>query len=899
MRRVLTFIASVVLTGAAALLAWVSKLPKAPLDVVTVAGSAAALLTAGSSDRIKQEFGRVLDPRNPRSVVLRARFITDKRGRRAPRVRDVGAVDVGVHEAEAINARQFNSAEAVIPPYVTRDAHRWLVNQIHAGGFILIEGRSAAGKTRLAFQAVHEAVPEYRLLIPTDGKALAELAAIGRAPARSVIWLDDLERFLGGDGLTRAVLDRLCPPGTSEVVVLATLRLEERRARTHPVDDLTGHELSQLAEDVLGRARTPNSPLASSLSPPERERARSSTDSRITRALEHSAQDGFGATLCGGPAVVRRFQRAENGETLTGAALVTAAVDARRAGYLAPLPLAALSNLYLLYVPDNDRHRRDLPSLDQAVEWAVAREHGASCLIPRAADTFELFDFLLDHVQRQRAAISIPDQVWDTVAALADPDALLTIGATAYFAGLLPRAENCFRAAAATGNSIAQFNLGVLLKEVGRLPEAEAAYRRAADAGHVDAQYNLGKLLKRGGRLSEAEAVYRRAAESGDTNALYNLGKLLKQDGRESEAEAVYREAAESGHPSALNNLGVLLKGAGRLPEAEEAYRRAADAGNADARYNLGNLLKEEGRAPEAEEAYRRAANLGHVYAQYGLGAILVEAGRLPEAEEAYRRAADAGHLHAQYNLGNVLKELGHLSEAEFAYRRAANAGHADAQYSLGAILVEAGRLSEAEGAFRKAAEAGHLNAQYNLGNLAKEGGRLLEAEAAYRKAAEAGHADAQYNLGKLLKEAGRLYEAEEVYRRAADAGDTDALNNLGVLLKGAGRLSEAEAAYRDAADAGHVDAQYNLGKLLKEAGRVYGAEVAFRQAASAGDADALHSLADLLLEAGRQAEAEGLYLRAASAGDTSVPDRTSATSASRSGAFTMPPAYPNFNPES
>jgi hypothetical protein len=64
------------------------------------------------------------------------------------------------------------------------------VERIHSGGFVLLEGRSVAGKSRLAFQAMIEAVPRHKLLIPDDGKALAELAATGPAPERSVIWLD-------------------------------------------------------------------------------------------------------------------------------------------------------------------------------------------------------------------------------------------------------------------------------------------------------------------------------------------------------------------------------------------------------------------------------------------------------------------------------------------------------------------------------------------------------------------------------------------------------------------------------------------------------------------------------------------------------------------------------------
>ena len=718
MRRVVTFAASVVFAGLAVLLTWVSKLPKAPLDLVTAAGSAAAVLTAGTSDRIKQEFTRLLDPQSPRAQLLKARFLTDSRGRRPPRVRDVGAVDLGVHEAEPIESGRSGSAGGTVPPYVRRDVHPWLVERISSGGFVLIEGRSAVGKSRLAFQAMREAVPEHRLLVPDDGKALAELAALGRAPERSLIWLDDLERFLGSDGLARSVLDRLCPPGTTDVTVLATLRLEERRARVQPADDSAGRELSQLVADVLSRAQTLDSPIAPGLTASERERARASADSRIAHAVERSEQDGFGATLCGGPAVVKRFKRAEQGENLAGAAVVAVVVDARRTGYLRPLPSAALKALYLGYVPEADRYRHDLPTFEQAMDWAVTREHGTSCLIPRADGTYEPFDYLTDYIQSQyqRQVKDIPDQVWDTISTLTEPDMLLRIGVTAYNAKLFPRAEKCFRSAAAAGLSEGWYDLGIVLRDVGRTEEAEAAYRQAAEAGDTNARYNLGVLFREAGRTEEAEAAYRQAAEAGDTDAMNNLGDLLHKAGRTEEAEAAYRQAIAAGHAYARYNLGNLLRETGRTKEAEAAYRQAAGAGDTNAGINLGILLRKAGRTEEAEAAYRQAIAAGDTRAGFNLGILLREAGRTEEAEAAYRQAAEAGHVGAANNLGILLYEAGRTEEAEAAYRQAAEAGDTNAGINLGILLRKAGRTEEAEAAYRQAERDGESGSRSVLG---------------------------------------------------------------------------------------------------------------------------------------------------------------------------------------
>jgi uncharacterized protein len=47
------------------------------------------------------------------------------------------------------------------------------------------------------------------LLIPESCKALRELVDGGLNPVGVVVWLDDLERFLGSDGLTVGLLNLL------------------------------------------------------------------------------------------------------------------------------------------------------------------------------------------------------------------------------------------------------------------------------------------------------------------------------------------------------------------------------------------------------------------------------------------------------------------------------------------------------------------------------------------------------------------------------------------------------------------------------------------------------------------------------------------------------------------
>lgn len=76
------------------------------------------------------------------------------------------------------------------------------------GGFVLLVGRSSVGKTRSAFEAVTGLLPDWWLVHP-DGPG--EVTDLAQAPsARTVVWLDEMQRYLGGEhGLTGGVVRTL------------------------------------------------------------------------------------------------------------------------------------------------------------------------------------------------------------------------------------------------------------------------------------------------------------------------------------------------------------------------------------------------------------------------------------------------------------------------------------------------------------------------------------------------------------------------------------------------------------------------------------------------------------------------------------------------------------------
>jgi hypothetical protein len=117
---------------------------------------------------------------------------------------------LGVHAAISMPG----VPDEVLPEYVLRDAdgdesgvRAKVAAAAERGGFVLLVGRSSVGKTRSAFEAVTALLPDWWLVHPAGPPEIAALAA---APPQTVVWLDELQRYLDGEhGLTGAVVRAL------------------------------------------------------------------------------------------------------------------------------------------------------------------------------------------------------------------------------------------------------------------------------------------------------------------------------------------------------------------------------------------------------------------------------------------------------------------------------------------------------------------------------------------------------------------------------------------------------------------------------------------------------------------------------------------------------------------
>ncbi|MFG3253977.1 tetratricopeptide repeat protein [Streptomyces sp. NPDC048172] len=569
--------------------------------------------------------------------------VTTAGGRRVPAyLQDPGRWPVaggwGALAAGAHRARPDRNGDAV-PPYVVRDTDGELRERLAAaardGGFVLLVGESTAGKTRAAFEALAAVLPGYRVLAPAKGEDLPlGLEVAEQGGVRCVVWLDDVERYLGPEGLEPGLLAEL---ERLRVPVLATMRHQQYETFTAAQEGARGGGGPHAeAMDVGARVLKQVEPVAIERvwSRGELARAEESDDERIADALTHHGPYGIAEYLAAGPVLLREWQRAARpGGHPRAAALVAAAVDLARTGLRPPFPRALLAEAHEAYLRAAGGPLLRPEPLDDAVEWACRHRHGVtSMLVPTEdPDAWDVFDYLVDH-----ARTDVPEATWH-----------LALRHTA-------DAEECSAIAVHARRAAS--------------PVAEAAYRQAVDAGSTGAMNGLGVLLATAGRLEEAEALFRRAVEEGgerETRAVFNLGVLHREAGRAEEAEAAYRRAAEAGHSKAMNNLGTLLRQAGRLDEAEDLFRRAAREGHAKSHYNLGNLLRRAGRLEEAEAAFREAAADGHAKAQLNLGVLLRRTGRTEEAELFLRRAALSGDPKALDSLTALLRETGRADEPE------------------------------------------------------------------------------------------------------------------------------------------------------------------------------------------------------------------------------------------
>ena len=131
--------------------------------------------------------------------------------------------------------------DEVPPEYVPRDVdaaefgvRAKVAAAAERGGFVLLVGGSSVGKTRCAVRGGQTLLPDWWLVHPAGP---AEVAALAAAPApRTVVWLDELQRYLDGEhgltgGVVRALLNAAAPGDDHRHAVAGPVQRLHRPAR--------------------------------------------------------------------------------------------------------------------------------------------------------------------------------------------------------------------------------------------------------------------------------------------------------------------------------------------------------------------------------------------------------------------------------------------------------------------------------------------------------------------------------------------------------------------------------------------------------------------------------------------------------------------------------------------
>ncbi|WFE29853.1 tetratricopeptide repeat protein [Solwaraspora sp. WMMD791] len=776
-----------------------------------------------------------------------------------PVVRDCDPLQLGVHRSsiEGGNA---------VPRYVGRDVDQELVDAIleaaRRGGFILIVGDSTAGKSRAAYEAMLRTVPEYRVFIPDNGPDLrAGIVALFAAGEKCVLWLDDVERYFGVDGLTPGLLSQL---RTRRVVVVATMRTERYQrfsrslSRSDGGDDehrktlaATEHILNQAIPILVPRLWTRD----------ELSRAAESDDQRIADALGYAETYGLAEYMAAGPKLYREWRQAWGvGANPRGAALVAAAVDCTRVGLTGPVPVRLLEAVHHVYLEQAGGALLRPESIEAGVEWAQSRRYGVtSLLLPgKLQDSYRVFDYLPDAYARSTDYRPVPGHTWDTAIQFfqGDMGSLYSIAIAAENEHQDSVAESVWRDLAQVGDGDAAEALGRLMWRTGRRSESIQWLEIAVEQKSVQAAFRLGWIYEKENDLPNAELWFTKASELGHAHSMLHLAQLFSKVGRLGEAERWGRRAAAENELQATATLGHILASSGKLDDALTLLSQAGDEGDGDALVSLGVVLSDQSRQEEAEEAWHRAFSLGSRFAAGNLALLYARQKKVREAEQWYRKAIELKLPESERRFGIFLMERGRNTEAEKTLLAAAADEDVQAFYFLGILYNRLGRREQAISWLERAVLAEVEGSHGLLAATLEAQGREDEAEELYREGSRRGDRKASYNLGLRLALAERFDEAEE-YLRLAGEGATDeaALANceLGRLLFRSARIHEAGEALRCSLEAGHTHAGCMLAEVYLVQGKLADAEIAWRTAYAGGEhVHAAQRLASYYLKIGK-----------------------------------------------
>ena len=359
-----------------------------------------------------------------------------------------------------------------LPAYVPREHDAELERVVTAAaqgdsGIAVLVGGSSTGKTRACWEALRllrDQAKLWRLWHPIDPSrpeaALRELHSIG---PRTVIWLNEAQFYLDASGglgerVAAGLRELLRDPAKAPVLVLATLwpRFWDQLTAGSASGPDDPH--AQARELLTGRDITVPAAFAEA----QLRELHGAADPRLAQAARTAEGGQVIQFLAGAPELLARYRNAPS----AAAALISAAMDARRLGMGVALPLAFLQAAAPGYLTDTDWDGLGDDWLEQALAYTAVPCKGVrgplTRIRPRPARSrpsrpgsidrdeqladsrvsiagmplYRLADYLDQHGDRQRHNQLPPADFWAAAPDHASPAEQSALGDAAHDRGL-------------------------------------------------------------------------------------------------------------------------------------------------------------------------------------------------------------------------------------------------------------------------------------------------------------------------------------------------------------------------------------------------------------------------------------------------------------------------------
>ena len=710
----------------------------------------------------------------------------------------------------------------LLPAYVPRGHDIELRQVVVAAaegrsGIAVLVGGSSTGKTRACWEALEllrNRSESWRLWHPIDPSrpeaALRELPAIG---PRTVVWLNEAQFYLGavsglGERVAAGLRELLRAPTRAPVLVMATLWPQFWDTLTgRPGNDADTH--AQARELLTGHDIT----VPAAFTPAQLQKLTEAEDPRLVQAA--GSPDGQVIQfLAGAPGLLARYRNAPP----AAAALIHAAMDARRLGMGIALPQTFLETAAPDYLVEADWNALDENWLEQALAYVglpckgvrgpltpirlrpgrsgtrpsrpggISSSHRDNRADVAGVPVYQLADYLYQYGFRHRRTQIPPAGFWAAAADHASPPDQDRLGRAASARGLYRTAAQLFKNAAAAGNPDA---IAALIEPPDWLDTDVQALRWIAAHTPIDSPFTVARLvnsLRELGAQDQAAALAARAAAEmplGNPGDVVRLLDHLRELGAQDQvSEVLHRNPAARASLDTPGTVIWLLNGLRELGAQDQATALAARAaaemplGNPGAVVSLLDHLRELGAQDQVSEVLHRNPAAQVSLDNPFIVAKLVDSLRELDAQDQATTLINRATQISVDDPGNVISMLDHLRKlgahdpASTLAARAATQMPLDDPYYYYTIrlLCQAGTKDQAAALAARIAIDNPLTVAHLLNSLRQEGAQDQATELATRAAAQT-PLDKPNAVAKLLdslRQEGAQDQATELATRAA-----------------------------------------------------------------------------------------------------------------------------------